>query len=360
MVTESQSMQCRCCGHSLSTVFIKLPAQASANYLVDESQRGDPVVQIPLNTFICDQCLLVQLEEKQEVADIFREDYVYFSSISKSWVEHAGKFAGEAIKKYELTEASFVLEVASNDGYLLQFFREKAIPCLGVDPSTDAAVSAREKGIETIVNFFNRNLAEGIQADRGPADLIICNNVLAHVPDLMDFVAGLKVALKPAGTICIEFPHLLNLMKDVQFDTIYDEHYSYFSLQVVIKFFASHGLRLYDVKELPTHGGSLRIHLCHEDFEGHVETENVSLVLGKERQFGLHDLASYTGYQEKVYAICTAFVEFCREQKNAGKKIVGYGASAKGNTFLNTCGITVDVVDYIVDDTPAKIGKFRH
>ena len=309
----------------------------------------------PLHAYVCEECQLVQLEEFQSPQQLF-SDYAYFSSFSKSWLDHMKHYANNMIERFDLTDRSLVLEVASNDGYLLQYFKKKRIPVLGIEPAANIARAAKVRGIRTVEEFFGVNLARGLKEDGNMADLLICNNVLAHVPDINDFVAGLKQVLKPAGVLTVEFPHLLRLMSFNQFDTIYHEHFSYLSFLTVERIFAQHGITLVDVEELPTHGGSLRIYGRHEGTEA--PTINVLKMREKEKAAGLASIESYKGVADKVKQTKRDLLRFLIGVREEGKSIVGYGAPAKGNTLLNYCGISTDFIDYTVDLSPHKQGLF--
>jgi SAM-dependent methyltransferase len=311
----------------------------------------------PLHAYVCLNCFLVQLAEFEPPEAIF-SDYLYFSSYSDSWLEHAEQYVSDVIKRFHLTTRSRVIEIASNDGYLLQYFQGAGIPCLGIDPAKNVAAVAQEQGINTLVAFFGTALANELTASRKHADLLIGNNVLAHVPDLNDFVAGMKIVLSRRGVITMEFPHLLELIEFNQFDTIYHEHFSYFSLLTVNRLFASHGLRVFDVGQLPTHGGSLRIYACHADYTGHRTTRRVPELIEIERASGLDHLAGYVAYPERVKRTKRALLKFLIDAQDRGLSTVAYGAPAKGNTLLNYCGIRGDLLEYTVDRSPHKQGRF--
>ncbi len=311
----------------------------------------------PLHCFVCSSCFLVQLEEFESPSQIF-DDYAYFSSYSETWLQHAKQYTDYIIRRLNLNNQSFVVEIASNDGYLLQNFVARDIHVLGIEPATNVAQVALEKGISTLINFFTRDLASEMAEQGKRADLIIGNNVLAHVPSLNDFVAGLKILLKPDGVITLEFPHLMRLMAENQFDTIYQEHFSYFSFLTVERIFAAHGLTLFDVEELPTHGGSLRIYGCHQGAMTKSVSERVTELKNREIQFGLAKLGVYQDFHEKVKKTKRQILSFLISQKADGKRIAGYGAPAKGNTLLNYCGIRTDFLDYTVDLSPHKQGLF--
>ena len=309
----------------------------------------------PLHVYLCDRCFLVQLEQYVAPDQIFSE-YAYFSSYSDSWVEHARKYVQQITERLRLGSSSLVYEVASNDGYLLQHFVKDGVPAIGIEPAANVARVAVEKGVPTIVRFFGVETAREVSASRGPADLIVGNNVLAHVPDINDFVGGLRALLKPSGTITMEFPHLVRLMEGNQFDTIYHEHFSYLSLMTVRTIFGAHGLRVYDVEELPTHGGSLRVYACHEDAPI-TTAPSVSALIDGELRFGLGRADTYTGFAGQVEETKRRLLSFLIDARSRGQSIVGYGAPGKGNTLLNYCGIRTDFLEYTVDRNPYKHGK---
>ncbi|NER05412.1 MAG: class I SAM-dependent methyltransferase, partial [Okeania sp. SIO3C4] len=347
---------CRFCSHSLKDTFVNLGKSPISNAFLTSKQLAKAEKFYPLHTYICSECLLVQLEEFESPEKIFN-DYAYFSSYSDTWLIHAQTYTEMMLKKFDFDQNSLVIEIASNDGYLLQYFHKKGIPVLGVEPAFNVAKVAEEKGINTIVEFFGVKTAQEMVLRGQTADLLIGNNVLAHVPNLNDFVAGMKIVLKPKGILTMEFPHLLKLIELNQFDTIYHEHFSYFSFLVVEKIFASHGLKIFDVEEITTHGGSLRIYGRHEEIEGDV-SHNVAKLKTQEIAAGLDKIETYTRFSEQVNATKRKLLEFMIEAKNKGKSIVGYGAPAKGNTLLNYCGIRTDFIDYTVDRNPHKQGLF--
>lgn len=322
---------------------------------VDQLQQAEPFY--PLHALVCEQCFLVQLQEFVAPADIFSE-YAYFSSYSSSWVEHARRYADQMIERFKLDADSRVIEIASNDGYLLQHFAARAIPVLGIEPAANVANAAIEKKIPTSICFFGRDTARRIAHEHGRADVLIGNNVLAHVPDLNDFVGGLKLLLAPDGVITMEFPHLWRLMAENQFDTIYHEHFSYFSFAVVEKIFAFHGLSVFDVEELPTHGGSLRIYARHTEHRTLAIGERVDNLRRREVDAGFLTLDRYLGFGAQVHATKRKLLAFLIDAKQRGKKIVGYGAPGKGTTLLNYCGIRTDFLDFTVDANPYKQGKY--
>jgi SAM-dependent methyltransferase len=315
-----------------------------------------PETYFPLKVFVCEKCWLVQVDELEKADAIFNADYTYFSSFSTSWLQHAKSYTDYMTNRFGFNENSLVVEVASNDGYLLQYFKEKNIPVLGVEPTANTAQVAIEKGINNIVDFFGSKLANDKLSSK--ADLILGNNVLAHVPDINDFVKGVKIALKPEGVNTFEFPHLLQLVTHNQFDTIYHEHFSYLSLTSLVSVFTKQGLEIFDVQELPTHGGSLRIFSKHAEDKSKQIEPAVGLMLGKEEIAGLSTLSYYQDFQQKVDKIKYDFVDFLIQEKRKGKKIIGYGAAAKGNTLLNYCGIKGnDLIEFVVDASPYKQNK---
>jgi SAM-dependent methyltransferase len=346
-------MKCRHCKKELTHEFINLFNAPPSNSYLKQDQLNEPEVLYPLKIFVCDNCFLVQIEEYKKSDKIFNEDYAYFSSYSSSWLEHSKQYVEMISKKLNLDESSFIIEIASNDGYLLQYFKEKNIPCLGIEPTASTAKIAKEKGINVIENFFDSKLAKSLKK----ADLILGNNVLAHVPNINDFVKGLKIALKPQGTITMEFPHLLNLINYNQFDTIYHEHFSYLSLMTVETIFKSQGLKIYDVDELPTHGGSLRIYATHNDNDIKVESSLDKIIL-KEKNAKLDKIEGYQDFEQKTQEIKWDILEFLLKAKKERKAVVAYGAAAKGNTLLNYCGIKSDAIKFVVDASPHKQNKF--
>jgi len=345
--------QCRFCDAPLTRSFADLGMSPLANSYVKHEQLHAMEAFFPLHAYVCESCLLVQLEEFESAENIF-SDYSYFSSYSESWLKHAKNYTESMISRFGIDKSWQVMEIASNDGYLLQYFKEQGIPVLGVEPAENVAKVAQEAGIESVVKFFGVQTANELCAENKKADLLLGNNVLAHVPDLNDFVAGEKIILNKGGIITMEFPHLLRLIEKNQFDTIYHEHFSYFSFLTVEKVFASHGLVLFDVEELPTHGGSLRIYARHNDDESKPVEARVEALKEKERNAGLAELEVYDNYAEKVKETKRKLLEFLIKIKRDGKSIVGYGAAAKGNTLLNYCGIRNDFLDYVVDLSPHK------
>ncbi len=348
--------RCRFCGAGLEVSFADLGMTPPSNAYLRPEDLGRAESFYPLHAYVCSHCYLVQLEQFQSPAEIFG-DYAYFSSYSESWLAHARRYAEMAVARFDLGGASQVIEIASNDGYLLQYFLQAGVPVLGVEPAANVAAVASGRGIQTLVRFFGVETARALAAEGRQADLLIGNNVLAHVPDINDFVAGLAIALKPAGTITMEFPHLLQLIRNAQFDTIYHEHFSYLSFAAVERIFAAHGLELYDVTELPTHGGSLRIFARHRGAAGPV-AHAVGEMRARERAAGIEEVATYRGFAERVKTVKRGLLSFLIEAKFAGKRVAAYGAAAKGNTLLNYCGIRGDFVDYVVDLSPHKQGLY--
>lgn len=349
---------CRSCGSALTTPFLVLGNSPLSNAYLLESALHVMEPYYPLEIYLCPHCFLVQLDEFEKPEEIFSSDYAYFSSYSSSWLSHCKKYVEMMIQRFQFNEESFVMEVASNDGYLLQYFKEHKIPVLGVEPAKNTADVAIAKGIPTDITFFNTTYAQEMVDHSTPADLIIGNNVLAHNPNLNDFVEGLNIALSAHGVITMEFPHILSLMQNNQFDTIYHEHFSYLSLHSVRHLFNSHHLEIFDIDEWPTHGGSLRIYAKHEADTSKVVSSQVAQVLEKERLAGLLDLRTYEEFRLKVEATKRALLQCLISAKNEGKNVVGYGAPAKGNTLLNYCGIRSDFLDYTVDANPHKQNLF--
>jgi 2-polyprenyl-3-methyl-5-hydroxy-6-metoxy-1,4-benzoquinol methylase len=328
-----------------------------ANAYLTEGQLAQPETFFPLHAHVCSDCLLVQVGEFQPPDTIF-SDYAYFSSYSQTWLDHARAYAQEVIARFSLDRSTQVIEIASNDGYLLKNFVAQGIPSLGIEPAENVAAVARQQGIPTETAFFGAKLAREL-VDRGRrAKLLIGNNVLAHVPDLHDFVAGMSLVLAPGGVITMEFPHVLQLIAHNQFDTIYHEHFSYFSLITVSRIFAAYHLRIFDVEQIDTHGGSLRIYACHTGFTGHATTQRVLDVENSERAAGLNTLEGYLGYPESVQRVKRTLLRFLIEVRDLGYSTAAYGAPAKGNTLLNYCGIRDDLIEYTVDRSPHKQGRY--
>ena len=351
-------MQCRFCKSELNNVFIDLINSPASNSFLTTEQLNEPEIYFPLKVYTCSNCFLVQIAEYKKSNQIFNDGYVYFSSYSTSWLEHAKQYTEKMINRFGISENSQVIEIASNDGYLLQYFKEKNVPVLGIEPTSNTAEVARQKGIDSVTEFFDKGLAIELSANGKKADLLLGNNVLAHVPDIVDFVGGMKIVLKDDGVITMEFPHLVQLIDNNQFDTIYHEHFSYLSFFTVEQIFRSQGLTLFDVEELPTHGGSLRIYAKHEEDSSKPVSENVAMMLEKEKAKGINTLAYYEDFQKKALQVKLGFTRFLSQQKLQDKKIAGYGAAAKGNTLLNYCGTTNDQIDYVVDANPHKQNKW--
>jgi SAM-dependent methyltransferase len=354
---ELSKGRCRFCGEDLREIFIDLGMSPLSNAYLNSNQLQKGEKYYPLTVFVCSSCLLVQLLE-YETPDIIFSDYAYFSSYSDSWLEHARRYTDMIIERFHFSENNLVVELASNDGYLLKYFIEKKIPVIGIEPAANVAKYAIEQGVPTIAEFFGINLAQKLIVDHKSADLVIGNNVLAHVPDINDFVGGVKILLQPGGIATLEFPHILHLIQKKQFDTIYHEHFSYLSLYSVMQIFHKHGLKIFDVDELPTHGGSIRIYATHENNPDREINRSVEILFEKERDAGIHELNSYRLYSEEIHRLKRALLSELFKIKDSEKRIVGYGAAAKGNTLLNYCGIRTDIVDYVVDRNPHKIGKF--
>lgn len=350
-------MNCRFCHHPLDCLFLSLGSSPLSNAFLSEDQLHQKELHYPLEVYVCSSCFLVQLREYESPENIFG-DYAYFSSFSDTWLKHAEDYVEKMVSLFNIDRASFVVEIASNDGYLLQYFTGKGIPVLGIEPARNVAEVARQKGIPTEGIFFGTEAAKRLASEGKHADLLLGNNVLAHVPNLHDFVKGLKILLKPEGMITMEFPHLMRLMEETQFDTIYHEHFSYFSFLTVEKVFHAHGLTLFDVEEVPTHGGSLRIYGRHTEDEKKPGGERVHQMRQREREGGYMDMDHYLHFHEKVKAMKRDILKFLIQAKEEGKTIVGYGAPAKGNTLLNYCGIGRDFIDYTVDKNPYKQGRY--
>ncbi len=351
-------MNCRFCASDLSFDFIDLHHSPASNSFLNEDQLNESETYFPLKLKVCTNCFLVQIDEYKKSEDIFDGNYVYFSSFSKSWLKHAENYVDMMIHRFGLNSDSLVIELASNDGYLLQYFVQNQVPVLGIEPTANTAKVAQDKGIPTLVKFFGQELALQLASSGRKPDLILGNNVLAHVPDISDFVLGMKTLLSLNGVITMEFPHLMNLVEYNQFDTIYHEHFSYLSLYTVQKIFQNHGLRIFDVEEIPTHGGSLRIFACHVDCNIHNEKLSVMELLSKELKLGMNSINYYLGFKESCIKVKLDFLKFLISQKEIGKRIAAYGAAAKGNTLLNYCGIKKDLISYVVDLNPNKQGKY--
>lgn len=355
----TKSIPCRFCEAPLVHTFADLGTSPLCQKHVEPADVAKMEPFYPLHAYVCERCFLVQLDEFVSPHVIFGDGaYAYFSSYSDSWLEHVRNYADVVTDRFGLGPRSQVVELASNDGYLLQWFVRKGVPVLGVEPAANTAKVAEERGIPTTVQFFGTDAAQSLAARGKHADLLLGNNVLAHVPNLNDFVGGMKILLKPSGVITMEFPHLQRLLEENQFDTIYHEHFSYFSFVTVERVFAAHGLTLFDVEELPTHGGSLRIYARHAADTAKPVGERVGLLRAREKALGYEELSLYAGFGERVKETKRNLLSFLIDAKRAGKQVVGYGAPGKGNTLLNYCGIRTDFLDYTVDRSPHKQGRF--
>ena len=349
---------CRFCGSPLTLSFADLGMSPPSNSYLKPEQLDRMERFYPLHAWVCGKCFLVQLEEFESPEEIF-SDYAYFSSYSDSWLKHAKAYTEAMAKRFSLGPSSFVVEIASNDGYLLQYFVERGVPVLGIEPAANVAAVAEKKGVPSLVKFFGVKTAQELVASgRQRPDLMLGNNVLAHVPDLNDFVAGMKILLAPGGVVTMEFPHLLRLMHENQFDTIYHEHFSYISFVVAERVFAAHGLTLFDVDEIPTHGGSLRIYARHAENAALPVSPKVAELRGREQAAGLERADTYLSFAEQVRATKRSLLKFLISARESGKRVAGYGAPAKGNTLLNYCGVRTDLIEYTVDRSPHKQGHF--
>ncbi|MES2681200.1 MAG: class I SAM-dependent methyltransferase [Bacteroidota bacterium] len=351
-------MECRFCKTTVNKQFADLINSPASNSYLRAAQLNEPEVFFPLKVMVCEKCFLVQVDEYKKSADIFNNDYAYFSSFSTSWLAHCKKYTDMMTGRFGFGANSLVAEIASNDGYLLQYFKEKNVPVLGIEPTANTAAVAIEKGIPTVVDFFGVKLATKLAGEGKQADLLLGNNVLAHVPDINDFVGGMKVMLKANGVITMEFPHLYQLVLNNQFDTIYHEHFSYLSFSTVSRIFDAQGLVMFDVEEIPTHGGSLRIFAKHNNDNSNPVSERVAALLKKEKDAGMLSIDYYSNFQDKIETIKMNLLEFLLQQKKAGKTVAAYGAAAKGNTLLNYCGVKKDLVSFVVDANPHKQNKF--
>lgn len=350
-------MNCRYCHARIHLKLADLGTSPPSNAYLTEDALSSPETYFPLQILVCTHCWLVQTRDYNRADELFAHDYAYFSSISKTWLEHAQTYTSMITTRLGLGKTSLVMEIAANDGYLLRNFVSAGIPCLGIEPTASTAVAAECFGIPIIREFFGTKLARRLVSDGKTSDLIIGNNVFAHVPDINDFTSALQIALKPEGTITLEFPHVMRLIDQVQFDTMYHEHFSYLSLFTMQKIFQSHGLRIWDVEQLPTHGGSLRVYGCHDD-DPRTTSRAVERVLNEERDHGLRELKTYNDFQTKINDIKNRFVSFLIEEKRNGKLIGAYGAAAKGNTLLNFAGVKPDLLPFVCDAAPSKQGKF--
>lgn len=351
-------MKCRHCNTELNITLIDLGSAPPSNAYLNSQTLQAPEKWFPLRVMVCRECWLAQTEDYADANELFSPDYAYFSSFSTSWLKHAENYVSQMTERFSLCQNSHVVEIAANDGYLLQYFKDCEIPCTGVEPTASTAKSAREKGIEIIESFFGARLAEQMIAAGKQADLMVANNVLAHVPDINDFVAGFTLLLKPAGVATFEFPHLLQLVAQNQFDTIYHEHFSYLSLTAVIRIFEKNGLKIFDAEELPTHGGSLRVFAMRTDTGDYKISLNVQEMLEREAKAGLKTEIYYSGFQRKADKVKHDFLDFLIEAKRSERTVIGYGAAAKGNTLINYAGIRPDLIPMVVDRNPSKQGKF--
>lgn len=350
-------MKCRHCDSPLEHTFLDLGFAPPSNAYLTDADLARPEKYYPLKIKVCDQCWLVQTEDYTQADELFSSSYAYFSSTSTGWLIHAARYAEKMTRQLNLSKDSLVIEVASNDGYLLKNFVAAGIPCLGIEPTASTAAAAEKHGIPVLREFFGEQLGKQLASSGKEADLIAGNNVYAHVPDINDFTRGLKAALKPGGTITLEFPHLMRLIEHTQFDTVYHEHFSYLSLYTVERIFKAAGLRVWCIEELPTHGGSLRVYGCHYE-DGRETTPAVSAMLAEEAQRGLQTLATYQNFQANADRVKDDLLVFLIEQKRAGKKVAAYGAAAKGNTLLNYAGVKPDLLPFVCDAAAAKQGKF--
>ena len=351
-------MKCRHCHAELRLSMIDLATSPPSNAYLVESSLHAPEKYFPLRVLVCTDCWLAQTEDYAGADELFSADYAYFSSFSTTWLEHSKRYVSEMTARFGLGPSSHVVEVAANDGYLLQYVKANHIPCTGIEPTKSTADAARSKGIDIVEAFFGVKLAQSLAAEGKNADLTAANNVLAHVPDINDFVRGFAILLKPSGVSTFEFPHLLRLVAESQFDTIYHEHYSYLSLTAVARIFEHNGLTVFDVEELPTHGGSLRVFAQRSDTRRHVTSERVTSLLRRETEAGISTPEFYADVQKEANRIKYEFLSFLIEAKRAGKRVAGYGAAAKGNTLLNYAGVRADLLSYVVDRNPAKQSKY--
>lgn len=351
-------MNCRFDGKPITDIMIDLGHCPPSNSYLTEKNLLEPEINFPLRVYVSDRTFYAQVPEFKRASEIFNEDYAYFSSYSTSWLAHCEEYVKMMIQRFKYASESFVVEIASNDGYLLQYFKAAGIPCLGVEPSLSVAKLARDRGIETEVDFFGEKLAGSLAEKKAKPDLILGNNVFAHVPDINDFIRGLKLLLSDKGVITLEFPHLLQLLEQNQFDTIYHEHYSYFSLYTVKYLVAAHKLEIFDVEEIKTHGGSLRIFLKHAEDKTKIIDGRVENLIQKEIAAGINTMATYRDFYKRANKVKIQFLKFLIEKKEAGKKVAAYGAAAKGNTLLNYCGVKPDLLEFVVDASEFKQGRF--
>ncbi len=351
-------MKCRHCEAELTLPFVDLGSSPPSNAYLSADTVKTPEKWYPLRVLVCEQCWLVQTEDHAHATELFSADYAYFSSFSLTWLRHAQQFVSDMAKRFDLGGSSMVIEVAANDGYLLQYVSERKIPCLGIEPTASTAAAARAKGVEIIEDLFGVKLAEKLVAQGIRADLMVANNVLAHVPDINGFVSGISHLLSPNGVASFEFPHLVRLVAENQFDTIYHEHFSYLSLTAVQKIFARNGLTVFDVEKISTHGGSLRVLAQRSDTGLHLCSEKVSVILAEETKAGISTRAYYEGFQMRANRVKNDLLVFLLDAARSGKNVIAYGAAAKGNTLLNYAGVRPDLIAFVVDRNPAKQGKF--
>lgn len=351
-------MKCRNCGAEVSLPLIDLGSAPPSNAYLTAQMLRRPEKWFPLKVLVCEACWLVQTETCPSAKELFNEAYAYFSSYSDSWLRHAEHYVRSMVDRFHLNESNLVVEIGANDGYLLRFVKQRGIPCLGVEPTASTAQAARARGIPIVEDFFGVQLARELASQGKQADLAIANNVLAHVPDINDFVSGFATILKPQGVATFEFPHLVQLIENRQFDTIYHEHFSYLSFTTVTDIFEKNGLSVFDMEELPTHGGSLRVYAQRRETGKHSQVPRVEELLAREAAFGIATAEYYAGFQEKADKIKNDLLLFLLEAKGEGKRVGGYGAAAKGNTLLNYAGVRPDLLPYVVDKNPAKQGKF--
>jgi SAM-dependent methyltransferase len=351
-------MKCRHCGTFLSFVLVDLGAAPPSNAYLTKVGLRRPEKYFPLKVLVCESCWLVQAEGYSRAAELFNEEYAYFSSFSSEWLEHSKLYVDQMIERFGLNGMSTIAEVAANDGYLLQFVKDRGLNCYGIEPTASTANAARQKKIEIIQEFLTIALAEDLQQQGRTVDLLVANNVLAHVPDINDFSQACRSLLKPQGVLTCEFPHLLNLISKRQFDTVYHEHFSYLSFGTVVNVFAKNGLSVFDVEKLGTHGGSLRVFAQRSDAGNHQTESRVEQLIAEESEFGMREIDFYRGFQENAEKVKNDFLSFLINQKEDGKTVVGYGAAAKGNTLLNFAGVKSDLIQYVVDRSPHKQGKY--
>lgn len=351
-------MRCRHCNKKLTLSLVDLGTAPPSNAYLTEDRLDHPELWFPLRVLVCDSCWLVQTEDFARADELFDADYAYFSGFSSSWLVHSERYVDAMVERFELGEDSHFVEIAANDGYLLQYVKVRGISCTGVEPTASTAAAARNKGISIVEDFFGVELAHRMKSEGLSADLMAANNVLAHVPDINDFVAGFTKLLKPEGVATFEFPHLLEMIKQSQFDTIYHEHFSYLSLTAVSSIFEANGLTIFDVEELPTHGGSLRVFAQRSDHGSHILKSSVVTILDREVAAGLTSVDGYSSFQDRADRIKDKLLEFLIKAKREGKRVAAYGAAAKGNTLMNYAGIGPDLIEFVVDRNPAKSGKY--